>query len=221
MQFAFTTKSIFSVSVGLKRSERKKTPELGFHSFRLRKAWTGGSKLRDQIKRALLLEKKKQNKQTTECISFHRVHQNLNTLRSISVTLWQVARLSACSNGKTCRHGVSSLEYKQNVQFARSISQWNIYRDPFFSLFPRSLCFPMATDSFCSPPHLRPLVHTSPAGVSTSLERKRDKISRRRTARARSTRSPPERLSGQKQQNRKDNDSVSISCCAPTKRVTR
>lgn len=145
---------------------------------------------------------KKTNKQTTECISFHRVHQNLNTLRSISVTLRRVARLSACSNGKTCRRGVSSLEYKQNVQFARSISQRNIYRDPcFFFLFaPTVFVFFHGNRRFCFFffPHLRALVHTSPAGVSTSLERKPDKISRRHTARARSTRSPPERLSGQK-----------------------
>lgn len=102
------------------------------------------------------------------------MHQNLNTLRSISVTLRRVARLSVCSNGKTCRHGVSSLEYKQNVRFARCISSQNIYRDP-FCFVPTVFVFFHGNRRFCFfPPHLRALVHTSPAGVSTSLERKRE-----------------------------------------------
>lgn len=93
-----------------------------------------------------------------------------------------------------------------------------IFTETHFLLFPRSLCFPWQQTFLLSPPHLRALVHTSPAGVSTSLERKRDKISRRRTARARSTRSPPERLSGQKTAKQKrQRFSVHIVLCTNQK----
>lgn len=94
---------------------------------------------------------------------------------------------------------VSTACRPQNTNRMSGVYHSKILTETLFFLSPRSLCFSMATDVFAFfPPRLRALVHTSPAGVSTSLERKRDKISRRCTARARSTRSPPERLSGQK-----------------------